>query len=106
MQQAVRPVLAVGTLITLAVVVLLPALEYVDPYYIDYYRQCVLGQSCPNIDWAPPSVGYPVMPRQIKRCSVNGREFIVILRPSEKFDATCRSYIRYLHPLSPLPAWE
>ena len=94
MQPAARAVLASVALITIAVVVLMPALDYIDPYYEDYFRQCVLSNGCGIIDLAPPSVGFPVMPGQVKRCSVNGNEFIVILRPNDRFDPTCRSYVR------------
>ena len=94
MQPAARSVLASVAQITIAVVVLMPALYPVDPYYEDYFRQCVLSQACPIIEWAPPTVGYPVMPSQIRRCSVNGHEVFVILRPNDRFDPTCRSYVR------------
>jgi len=85
---------AVATVATCATALLLflPTLFHVDPYYEEYVRQCVLKNGgCPIIEWAPPSTGFPTLPRQVHLCAKDN--VLVILRANERFDPTCRSYV-------------
>ena len=87
-----RAVVAMAATCAMALLLSLPTLLYLDPYYEEYVRQCLLKNGgCPIIEWATPSTGFPVLPRQVHLCAKEN--VLVILRANERFDPTCRSYV-------------
>jgi len=91
MQPLFRAVLGSVAMITVSVTLFIPVVNYTDPRYADYFWHCVLNKECPIIDLAPSSDGSSL---RFEWCSVNGHEFVVMLRPGENFDTTCRPYLR------------